>query len=92
MGKAPREFWGDSDYEYSVQVSGKHSNAVREALLVKLQTEYPEAYLEIKKLKSQDDIIISAIEILYSGNPAAVSQFKDYIRSMGIEAEFFSWI
>jgi len=92
IGKAPREFWGDSDYEYSVFVSGKYTDAVREALLDKLKDEYPEEYAELSKLPSQDDVIISAIKILYSGNPSAVSNFKDDMRSVGIEAEFWSWV
>ena len=73
MGKAPRDFWGDSDYEYSVFVSGKYIDAVKYALLDKLKDEYPEEYMELSKLPSQEDIIITAIKILYSGNPSAVS-------------------
>ena len=91
VGKAPREFWGDSDYEYSVFVSGKYIDAVRYALLDKLKDEYPEEYAELLKLKSQENIIMSAIKTLYSGDPSAVSHFKDYMRSVGIDAEFFSW-
>jgi hypothetical protein len=91
VGKAPREFWGDSDYEYSVFVSGKYIDAVRYALLDRLKDEYPEEYAEFLELQSQEDIIISAIKILYSGDPSAVSHFKDYMRSVGIDAEFWSW-
>ena len=91
VGKDPREFWGDSDYEYSVFVSGKYIDAVRYALLDRLKDEYPEEYAEFLELQSQEDIIISAIKILYSEDPSAVSHFKDYMRSVGIDAEFWSW-
>lgn len=91
VGKAPQEFWGDSDYEYSVFVSGKHTDAVKDALLDKLKDEYPEEYTKLLKLRSQDDVIISAIRMIYSGDSSAVSHFKDYMWSVGIEAEFWSW-
>jgi len=57
----------------------------------KLKDENPEAFAKMKEWKSQDDIIIVAIEILYSGNRHAVDDFQDYMRSVGIDAEFFSW-
>ena len=91
VGKEPLEFWGDSDYEFSTYVSAKHKDDVSYALTDKLKDENPEAFAEIKEWKSQDDIIIAAIEILYSGNRHAVDDFKDYMQSMGINAEFFSW-
>ena len=91
VGKAPREFWGDSDYEYSVFVSGIYIDAVKYALLNKLRDEYPEEYAELLKLPSRDDVIITAIKLLYSGDPSAVSHFKDYLSSVGIDAEFWSW-
>lgn len=91
IGKAPQEAFGDSDYEYSTYVSAKYKDAVREALLNKLKDENPESYKSIIEMESQDDVIISAIEILYKDDPSAVSNFKDDMRSVGIEAEFFSW-
>ena len=45
----------------------------------------------MREWKFQDDIIIAAIEILYSGNRHAVDDFRDYMKSVGIDAEFFSW-
>jgi hypothetical protein len=57
----------------------------------KIKNENPDAYAAMKEWTSQDDIIISAIEVIYSGNRHAVDDFQDYMRSVGIEAEFFSW-
>jgi hypothetical protein len=91
VGKAPLEYWGDSDYEFSTYVSAKHKDSVSYALMDKLKDENPEAYAKMREWKSQDDIIIAAIEILYSGNRHAVDDFRDYMRSVGIDAEFFSW-
>ena len=73
------------------QTSGKHTDAVKDALLDKLKDEYPEEYTKLLKLRSQDDVIISAIRMIYSGDSSAVSHFKDYMWSVGIEAEFWSW-
>ena len=91
LGKAPEEFWGDSDYEYSVFVSGKYMDAVKDALLDKSRDEHPEEYTKLLELQSRDDVIISAIKVIYSGDSSAVSHFKDYMRSVGIDAEFWSW-
>ena len=91
VGKEPLEFWGDSDYEFSTYVSAKHKDDVSYALTDKLKDENPEAYVKLNTMKSEDDVIISAIELLYAGNPSAVSEFKDNMRSVGIEAEFWSW-
>ncbi len=92
VGKDPLEYWGDSDYEFSTYVSAKHKDAVSFALMDKLKDENPEAFAKMKEWKSQDDIIIAAIEILYSGNRHAVDDFQGYMRSVGIDAEFFSWV
>lgn len=91
LGKDPQEFWGDSDYEFSTYVAPKYKDAVSFALMDKIKNENPDAYAAMKEWTSQDDIIISAIEVIYSGNRHAVDDFQDYMRSVGIEAEFFSW-
>ena len=91
IGKDPEEFWGDSDYEFSTYVSAKHKDAVCYALMDKLKDENPKAFETMKEWKSQDDVIIKAIETLYSGNRHAVDDFRDYVRLVGIDAEFFSW-
>ncbi|MFC2069063.1 hypothetical protein ACFLTP_08695 [Chloroflexota bacterium] len=92
VGNDPLEYWGDSGYEFSTYVSAKHEDAVSFALMDKIKDENPEAFAKMKEWKSQDDIIIAAIEILYSGNRHAVNNFQDYMRSVGIDAEFFSWV
>ena len=79
LADIPLEYWGDSDYEFSTYVSAKYKDAVSFALMDKLQDENPEAFVKMKEWKSQDDIIIAAIEILYSGNRHAVDDFQDYM-------------
>ncbi len=91
LGKAPQEFWGDSDYEFSTYVAAKYKNDVSYALLEKLKDENPAEFEKMKEWESQDDIILTSIKLLYTGNRHAVDEFKDYMRSVGIDAQFFSW-
>lgn len=91
MGKDPLEIWGDVDYEFTTYVSFKQKDAAKNALMEKLKDENPEALAKMKEWESKDNIIIAAIEILYSGNFLAVEDFRDYMRSAGIDAEFFTW-
>ena len=64
VGKAPLEFWGDSDYEFWVHVRGEH----------------------------KDDLLLALMDKLYGGNAAAVSDFRDLLKSRGIPSEFGTWV
>jgi hypothetical protein len=50
VGRAPREFWGDSDYEWWVSVSSNHKDDVLLALLEKLYGGNPAAIEEFRDL------------------------------------------
>jgi len=92
VGKAPSEFWGDSDYEFWVYVPAKYKDDVRLALLDKLHAGNPKAVDEFKDFESKDDVILKLLEKLYAGNPKAVDHFKDFMRSKGIHLAFDSWV
>ena len=91
LGKLPKEFWGDSDYEFFVYIPAKHKDDVHRVLLEKFHSDNPSVVNQFEDLKSIDDVILALLQKLYAGNPKAVDQFKDFMRSQGIPAEFDSW-
>ena len=91
LGKLPQEYWGDSDYEFFVYIPASYKDDVFRLLLEKLIKDYPEAVNKLDKFRSTEDAVLALIEKLYAGNPKAVDEFKDYMRSQGIPAEFDSW-
>ena len=91
LGKITEEFWGDSDYEFFVYIPASYKDDVYRVLLEKLSKDYPEAVNKLDKFRLTEDAVLALIEKLYAGNPKAVDDFKDYMRSQGIPAEFDSW-
>ena len=91
IGKLPREFWDDEDYEFWVHVPAKYKDDVLRALLGKFRAGNPKAVDEYKDFKHKDDVLLALLEKLYAGNPKAVDQFKDFMRAQGIPVEFDSW-
>lgn len=63
LGDAPREFFGDSEYEYWLRIGASH----------------------------KDQVLLALLEKLYSGNPSLMVQFREYLESKGIPAEFGSY-
>jgi hypothetical protein len=91
IGKLPEEYWGDSDYEFFIYIPAKYKEDVRRVLLEKFQADNPNVANSVEHLKSTDDVILALLDKIYAGNPKAVDEFKDFIRSQGIPAEFDSW-
>lgn len=86
VGKAPLEFWGDSDYEFWVIVAREHTGLVREALLAARDPDAPRLRLR------GDALLMALIEERYRGDPRAIDAFKDFLRERDIPLEFGSWI
>ena len=91
IGKLPEEHWGDSDYEFFIYIPAKYKGDVHRVLLEKFYADNPNVATNFEYLKSIDDVILALLDKIYAGNPKAVDQFKDYMRSKGIPAEFDSW-
>jgi hypothetical protein len=54
VGKAPEEFWGDTDYEYWVTVGSEHKDSVLLALIERLFAGHPSAHSQFMEfLKSK---------------------------------------
>ena len=93
VGKAPRDFWGDSDYEFMAYVSAEHKDGVLRALLNKLDSEDGRAAYEARASAGHsDEAILALLETLYSGNRHAVDEFLADMRSQGVVVEFGSWV
>ena len=78
VGKAPREYWGDSDYEFWVHVPTKYKGDVFHALLEKLNTNDIKAddefreFMRSRKIlwahmpaERKDDALLMLIKKLY---------------------------
>lgn len=86
VGKAPLEFWGDSDYEFWVVVAAEAVGRVRAALLAARDPDAP-------PLRQRGDALLMALlEERYGGDPRAVDAFKDFLRERDIPLDFGSWI
>ena len=86
VGRAPLEFWGDSDYEFWVVVAPEEVGRVREALLEERAPDAPRLRLR------GDDLLMALLEERYRGDAQAVDAFKDFLRERDIPFEFGSWI
>ena len=104
IGKAPREYWGDSDYEFWVHVAAKYKGDVFRVLLEKLNHDNIEVeddfrdFMRSRRIlwvhlptNHKDDVLLMLIKKLYADNPKTVDDFRDYMKSQGIPAEFDSW-
>jgi len=104
VGKAPREFFGDSDYEFWAHVPAKYKGNVFHILLEKLNTsnikiedEFRD-FMRSRKIlwihmptEHKDDILLILIKKLYANNHKTVDDFRDYMRCRGIPVEFDTW-
>ncbi len=61
VGKAPKEFWGDSDYEYWISISSKEKDKV---LLILLESLYKGDFRVISKFRK----LLDEKEIEYEFN------------------------
>ena len=105
VGKAPREFFGDSDYEFWAHVPAKYKGDVFHILLEKLNTSNIEVgdefrdFMRSRKIlwihmptEHKDDTLLILIKKLYADNPKTVDDFRDYMRCRGIPVEFDTWV
>jgi hypothetical protein len=78
VGKAPKEAFGDSDYEFWVQVPARHKSNVLEALGGKSRSW-------LARIGSGGDrALLEAIKRAYGGNARATDDFRDFLDENGI--------
>src|SRR4051812_1406716 len=81
VGEGPREFWGDSDYEWWVTVGSTETPR----LLALLRDQ------DTIAAGGQDDLL-SLIRQKFGGRSSAASEFREWLELNGIPCEFFSYV
>ena len=75
IGSGVKEWWGDSDYEYSVSIYPE-------------EVEKVYSLFEVKK--GDKSALLKAIACRFNSN-SCYSDFRDFIDKNGIKSEGFSW-
>ena len=88
IGRAPLEWWGDSDYEFWVTVAAKDKHRILEVLNKgsrEAETSFP------GEPKDEDTALLALLKHSYGGHFHAVDEFKDFLQSQGIPFEGMTW-
>jgi hypothetical protein len=83
IGKAPLEWFGDSDYEYWLMVAASDKDRVLSTL-----GGQPSRPAGNASQDEKDWALLTAIEKTYGGDLRAVSAFRDLLEANGIQFEF----
>jgi len=92
IGESPKEFWGDSDYEYWLFVSKEHKDTVL-SLLIKEHTGGLSSFLARFRKKSipkdyRDTVLLRLIKERFD----SLADFSTWLKKKGIPSEFFNWV
>jgi hypothetical protein len=88
VGKAPLEWWGDSDYEFWVTVAREDKHRLLQALLEHKQSKGVELTVE---LGDEDTALLTLLQEVYGGHFHAVDEFRDFLKSGDIPFQGMSW-
>jgi len=104
VGKAPLEFWGDSDYEFWIHVPAEYKGDIFRVLLDRLTNESKEAedefrdFMRSRKIlwihmptEHRDDALLALLKKIYADNPRTIDDFRDYMRPRKIPVQFDTW-
>ena len=75
IGSTVKEYWGDSDYEYTVRIRKRHLESLCNALKIS---------------SCNEENLLREIAGRFNGNKC-FSEFRDFLDSNNIECEGFSW-
>jgi hypothetical protein len=89
VGKAPLEWWGDSDYEFWVTVASKDKQRVFHALIGRTRKSRDSLPTE---LEDEDTALLTLLEQYYSGHFHAVDEFRDFLQSQDIPFGWMTWV
>lgn len=100
IGEAPKQFWGDSDYEYGRVIKSEYKGEILKGLIEEQFSAELDfrAWLNSKgvprgsfrpiKDKYEDTVMLLLIKERFNSD----SDFKDWLVSRDIPDEFWSWI
>ena len=88
VGKAPLQWWGDSDYEFWATVASKDKPLVLQALIEFINQEGGPPPIESK---DRDEALLVLLERTYAGHFSAVDEFQDFLRSRDIPFSGGTW-
>ncbi len=91
IGKAPEEWFGDSDYEYWLVVAASEKDRVLTMLLGQVAGGQQFIPVSDASEDEKDWALLTAIEKTYGGDLRAVSVFRDLLRANGIRFEFTTY-
>jgi hypothetical protein len=88
IGKAPKEWFGNSDYEYWVVVAAPDKERVRSILLGQAAGGQQFSPAADASEDEKDWALLTVIEQTYSGDLRAVEVFRELLKANGIKYEF----
>jgi hypothetical protein len=91
IGKAPKDWFGDSDYEYWVVVAASDKEHVLSILLGQVAGGQQFRPAGDASEDERDWALLTVIEKTYGGDLRAVSGFCDLLKANGIRYEFHTF-
>jgi hypothetical protein len=88
IGKAPKDWFGDSDYEYWLVVAASDKDHVLSILLGQVAGGQQFRPAGDASEDEEDWALLTVIEKTYGGDLRAVSVFRDLLKANGIRFEF----
>jgi hypothetical protein len=100
VGEAPKQFWGDSDYEYVRMIKSEHKRKILNGLIgeqFSAESDF-KAWLDSKGIPSgsfrlikgeyRDTIMLLLLKERFDTD----SDFKSWLDGKGIPSEFWNWV
>jgi len=99
-GEAPKQFWGDDDYEYVRVIKGKHKDKILSGLIEEQfdaksdfkawldSKDIPHGNSRLIKDKYRDTIMLLLLKEQFDTD----SKFKTWLDGKGIPSEFWNWV
>jgi len=88
IGKAPKEWFGDSDYEYWLVVAASDKDHVLSILLGQVAGGQQFRPASDASEDEKDWALLTVVEKTYGGDLRAVSALSDLLKANGIRFEF----
>jgi len=91
IGKAPEEWFGDSDYEYWLVVAPPDKDRVLSVLLGRLSGGETLRPADHASQDEKDWALLKVIERMYGGDLQVISKFFELLKANGISYQFSTY-